>query len=744
MRNKKGFTLIELLATIVILGIIAVIAVPAITNYIEQARINSFKRSTETLFSAATHYLVDNDLDQLPDKGIDITELEYNKTKLIAGKIYSVGEKFEVENVTDGDFCANGMEKKLNVIHDACKPIVLSDPVFAFDEKGWSLWKNVTIDYPDGENYFFKSTMQVKANKPINKCSSVVDETSVCESSNINANTLLETNTWYKVPNGIKLYSEENGTIIAYTFDSRRNISSSQSITDIDRTAPSECDFATVGKLSGIQVTANSTDIESGIYGYQFSSDGGTTWSDVQNSNIYLFNKLKVGSYDIKVRAINGTYKNHEIYKDDLLINYLESEISKASALTLDNPTFEVLPEEWSKTKTVTINYQTGEFVKKYKIDNGEWETYTGPFEVTTNCLILASISDNTNTANSSVTITGIDTTSPVLSLPLLSAEIETSVDIKSGASITDDETGIKSIVVKYDGKVITNTNQLTEPGNHTVEFTVTNGADLVATGTRTIKITYEFTQEFTYTGNYQTFKAPISGTYELYAYGAGACSSATYPTTGGQVKGRIHLNKDTTLYVYVGGRGSAGTNVAGGWNGGGASGYQYTAVWGTVVPGSGGGATDFRLTAGAWNDSTSLHSRILVAAGGSCGGMHGFAGIGGLLTGNAKGNGEGIYNEQGGGTGASQTAPGSYTTSGGFGYGASALNVQGSGGAGGGWYGGGAGVLCGAGGSSSYVSGYSPCITTGGYVFTNVVVTANNHGAVNQGSASVTLVTLD
>ena len=127
---------------------------------------------------------------------------------------------------------------------------------------------------------------------------------------------------------------------------------------------------------------------------------------------------------------------------------------------------------------------------------------------------------------------------------------------------------------------------------------------------------------------------------------------------------------------------------------------------------------------------------------------MHGFAGIGGLLTGNAKGNGEGIYNEQGGGTGASQTAPGSYTTSGGFGYGASALNVQGSGGAGGGWYGGGAGVLCGAGGSSSYVSGYSPCITTGGYVFTNVVVTANNQsastGAVNQGSASVTLVTLD
>ena len=87
-KKKRAFTLIELLAVIVILGIIAVIAVPAITKYIEKSKIDSFRRSTESIFSAATHYLVDNDLDVLPDEGIEITELDYKKTKLTGGKVF--------------------------------------------------------------------------------------------------------------------------------------------------------------------------------------------------------------------------------------------------------------------------------------------------------------------------------------------------------------------------------------------------------------------------------------------------------------------------------------------------------------------------------------------------------------------------------------------------------------------------------------------------------------------------------
>lgn len=49
MRKNKGFTLIELLAVIVILALLVLVAVPAITNIIQNSTKNSFKNEVNAL-----------------------------------------------------------------------------------------------------------------------------------------------------------------------------------------------------------------------------------------------------------------------------------------------------------------------------------------------------------------------------------------------------------------------------------------------------------------------------------------------------------------------------------------------------------------------------------------------------------------------------------------------------------------------------------------------------------------------
>ncbi|WP_017186710.1 type II secretion system protein [Alkalibacillus haloalkaliphilus] len=63
MKNQKGITLVELLAVIVILGIIALIAVPAIANVIEDSRYDSVKATAINIIEAADLYDVTNEVD---------------------------------------------------------------------------------------------------------------------------------------------------------------------------------------------------------------------------------------------------------------------------------------------------------------------------------------------------------------------------------------------------------------------------------------------------------------------------------------------------------------------------------------------------------------------------------------------------------------------------------------------------------------------------------------------------------
>lgn len=95
---KKGFTLIELLAVIIVLGIIALIAIPAVTNVIEDAS----KGAAEV---SAKHYM-----DALNDK-ISLLELDEDGENDIANGIKNVGD---IDVNIKGDMPTSGTYKIQN------------------------------------------------------------------------------------------------------------------------------------------------------------------------------------------------------------------------------------------------------------------------------------------------------------------------------------------------------------------------------------------------------------------------------------------------------------------------------------------------------------------------------------------------------------------------------------------------------------------------------------------------------
>lgn len=189
----------------------------------------------------------------------------------------------------------------------------------------------------------------------------------------------------------------------------------------------------------------------------------------------------------------------------------------------------------------------------------------------------------------------------------------------------------------------------------------------------------------FDFIDDYETFTAPITGTYVIEAWGAQGGSDGNPGGNGGYAKGSINLTAGELIYIYVGEKGEdSASGGGGGFNGGGNAGPSGSS-------GAGGGATDIRYA------GTSLTNRILVAGGGGGAGN----------TGAPAGAGGGLIGINGGGaSGGSQTAGGTGADSGSLGQGG---NAQGDGGGGGGgYYGGGAGgnVDNGGGGGSSYLGG--------------------------------------
>ena len=250
----------------------------------------------------------------------------------------------------------------------------------------------------------------------------------------------------------------------------------------------------------------------------------------------------------------------------------------------------------------------------------------------------------------------------------------------------------------------------------------------------------YEINQTFDYDykDENQTFIPKCKGKYKLEVWGAqgGTYNTTYYGGYGGYSVGVTNLNKNETLYINIGGKGTTSTGTAdGGYNGGGNSKGSY----GTY--GSGGGATHIAKVSGTLQnlsqykgnlilDSYYDSNEILIAAGGGGGSIYyydtknyngyGSGGSGGGYIGAA-----GIYNTHkwkeasycGLADGGNQIAYGLASSitvqtycmtdneDSNFGLGASANNDGGHTGGGGGFFGGGTGYYAPASGGSGYIA---------------------------------------
>ena len=122
---KKGFTLVELLAVIVILAVISLITIPLIMGVIEESKVGAFKDSISLTFSAAELY--EARVEVISSTGINVVDLDMKNNNFKYGKIIkNASGDLEAVNVSDGNYCANGVLTNITVYDGECDPDVPS------------------------------------------------------------------------------------------------------------------------------------------------------------------------------------------------------------------------------------------------------------------------------------------------------------------------------------------------------------------------------------------------------------------------------------------------------------------------------------------------------------------------------------------------------------------------------------------------------------------------------------------
>ena len=154
-------------------------------------------------------------------------------------------------------------------------------------------------------------------------------------------------------------------------------------------------ELSTTSKTNKITVIASATAL-SDIVKYEFSKDGGITFENGKENNIYTFNKLTQGTtYDIAVRVTSASGKQEIKHKN-------------TKTTTIPLPTFK---EQGTIPKTVTVTFPDGcgdEFTCTYQKNNEkevEVKSKTADVQYTDDGTLVAKVSDGTNKVSSTYNV---------------------------------------------------------------------------------------------------------------------------------------------------------------------------------------------------------------------------------------------------------------------------------------------------------------------------------------------------
>ncbi len=247
---------------------------------------------------------------------------------------------------------------------------------------------------------------------------------------------------WNKVSgDSYNLLVQKNTTVYAKTIYGKTNSEIvTKKITNIDKLEPNEFTPTIVTKTSnsvtvnGVTTDQNATSENgsSGIKGYMFSKDSGSTWSEEQKESEYVFtNVVDQASMRIQVKAIDNA-------GNEKISNQITS-----TSLDMPTPMISATPTDWTNgvvVATVTYEEKTGT-TKEYSTDGVNWLTSSSTTQnlsiTNNNTTIYARLKDVKKQTSkiATYTVLNIDKTSSEEFTPIFMSKTTNSIQVR-GATI--------------------------------------------------------------------------------------------------------------------------------------------------------------------------------------------------------------------------------------------------------------------------------------------------------------------